>query len=132
MSEIKVEIKVTVKRDVEVELTLCNLLTDSYFISKRAILNKENEWLNELTVSKDGKNADYIGMRVKLKEEVYPEDYFELKANKCHSSLTYLNNYYDLTKPGEYTVQYHYTNINPKTDRLDKIHAEEVTFSIIP
>ena len=56
-------------------------------------------------VQKDGKKIPYQGI---LKKRIPPtkEDYIKLQAGKNTSCVVILNNDYDLSEPGEYTVQF--------------------------
>ncbi len=101
------DVKVINNKEVIVEPTFCNKLDVMVGIEKSDILygNRMN-WV-AFKVMRGKKEIPYIGLREYiLDESVNKEDLYNLMPGGSYTARTELNNEYDLSHSGTYTVTY--------------------------
>jgi peptidyl-Lys metalloendopeptidase len=131
-TEAKIEctIRVVKKGDsVWATITFTNVGSTSIAMLKRnLILDGEQTWA-AFEVTKDGARIPYRCLTIKA-EEPKASDYREMKQGERIKTETNLSNCYDLSRPGQYTVQYRAINPHPETHELLVITSSALLFSI--
>jgi hypothetical protein len=92
-------------KDIIAEVIFTNPSKDVIPILKRNLLMEDELTWAAYEVTRQGVQVPYTGRTIK-RGAPRSQDYYGLEANTSVKVRVILNNYYDLSPPGEYTVKY--------------------------
>jgi len=114
--------------DVIAEVTFANRSNVSICIEKRLLLiNRELDGASFFCVRRNSVIVPYHGLLIKRKTPG-PEDYYELFPDESVSASIRLQDFFDISLPGRYTISYEIFFMDPKTDMAIEVKSNTVEF----
>jgi hypothetical protein len=132
LSDVNVKCDLNVRMDgknVIAEVTFTSLSKGVVPIWKRNLLMEEELTWVPFKVTRQGAEVPYTGRMIK-RGPPRADEYYELEANTSVGARVTLNDYYSVSVPGEYSIQYVSFNVIPGTEKAFLIESNCVRFVI--